>query len=75
MRFRISRNILGLLLTLSMASALAVETFVVDDIRVEGLDRISAGAIFNKLPIAIGDTVDERRARDAIRALYKTGLF
>jgi len=75
MRFTVSRKFLGLVLTLIVANANAVATFVVDDIRVEGLDRISAGAIFNYLPIAIGDTVDERRARDAIRALYKTGLF
>jgi outer membrane protein insertion porin family len=57
------------------ASAHAAETFVVDDIRVEGLDRISPGAIFNYLPISVGDSVDEKRSRDGVRALFKTGLF
>ena len=33
---------------------LAAETFVVDDIRVEGLERITPGAIFNYLPIGVG---------------------
>ncbi len=57
------------------ASVNAAETFVVDDIRVEGLDRISPGAIFNYLPISVGDSVDEKRSRDGVRALFKTGLF
>ena len=53
----------------------AADSFVVDDIRVEGLDRISPGAIFNYLPISVGDPVDVKRSRDAVRALFKTGLF
>ena len=53
----------------------AADSFVVDDIRVEGLDRISPGAIFNYLPISVGDPVDDKRSRDAVRALFKTGLF
>ena len=57
------------------AGTWAADSFVVDDIRVEGLDRISPGAIFNYLPISVGDSVDEKRSRDAVRALFKTGLF
>ena len=56
------------------ASALAAE-FVVRDIRVEGLRRISAGTVFNYLPVKVGDTFDERDAGDAIRALFKAGFF
>ncbi len=55
--------------------ALAVEDFVVRDMRVEGLQRISEGTVFNYLPINIGDRVDEQRIREAIRALYAQGLF
>ena len=62
-------------LLLSAATAFAAETFVVDDIRVEGLDRISPGAVFNYLPVSVGDAIDEKRSRDAVRALFKTGLF
>jgi outer membrane protein insertion porin family len=47
----------------------------VDDIRVEGLEQISPGTVFNYLPISVGDTVDDVRTRDAVRALYKTGFF
>lgn len=53
----------------------ALESFVVRDIRVEGLQRISAGTVFNYLPVKVGDTVTEQGAQEAIRALHKTGFF
>jgi len=67
---------LGLLLALSSLPALAdFAPFVVKDMRVEGLQRISEGTVFNYLPINIGDTVDDMRIREAVRALYTQGLF
>jgi outer membrane protein insertion porin family len=56
-------------------SALAQVDFVVRDMRVEGLQRISEGTVFNYLPINIGDRVDQIRIQEAIRALYGQGLF
>ncbi len=53
----------------------ADDPFVVRDMRVEGLQRISEGTVFNYLPINIGDTVDRVRVREAIRALYDQSLF
>ena len=55
--------------------AAAVDAFVVKDIRLEGLQRITAGTIFNYLPIKVGDTVDGTRTAGAVRALFKTGFF
>ncbi|MFL6648557.1 MAG: outer membrane protein assembly factor BamA, partial [Sulfurifustaceae bacterium] len=55
--------------------AVALEPFAVKDISVEGLQRISAGTVFNYLPIKVGDSVTEKSAQEAIRALYKTGFF
>jgi outer membrane protein insertion porin family len=52
-----------------------VEPFVVGDIRVDGLQRISAGTVFTYLPIQRGDRVDATAAANAIRALYRTGFF
>ncbi|WP_380599737.1 outer membrane protein assembly factor BamA [Steroidobacter flavus] len=49
--------------------------FVVGEIRIEGLQRISEGTVFNYLPINIGDSIDSRRLGEAIRALYGTGFF
>lgn len=61
-------------LSLSLQAAFAVE-FIVDDIQVEGLSRISPGTVFNYLPITVGDKVDEKRSQEAVRALFKTGFF
>jgi outer membrane protein insertion porin family len=49
--------------------------FVVEDIRVEGLQRISAGTVFNYLPIKTGDEVNAGNTAQIIRTLYKTGFF
>ncbi len=53
----------------------AQDSFVVSDMRVEGLQRISEGTVFNYLPINIGDTVDSVRIQEAVRALYSQALF
>lgn len=58
----------------AMAQA-AFTPFVVKDMRVEGLQRIAEGTVFNYLPVSLGDTMDGQRVREAIRALYDQGLF
>ena len=55
--------------------SLRAEEFVVGDMRVEGLRRISEGTVFNYLPINVGDSVDEIRIQEAIKSLYREGLF
>jgi outer membrane protein insertion porin family len=65
-----------MLLSLFAATTVAaMEPFVVRDMRVEGLQRISEGTVFNYLPINIGDTIDNVRVGEAIRALYAQALF
>ncbi len=56
-------------------SAWALDPFVVEDIRVEGLQRISIGTVFNYLPLKRGDTVNDSATVEAIQALYRTGFF
>ena len=56
-------------------AAWAFEPFVIKEIRVDGLQRIEVGTVFNYLPISVGDTLNEQRAAEAIRALFKTGFF
>ena len=73
MTIRITK-ILALVLVL-MASRSWAETFIVSDIRVEGLQRISAGSVFAALPFAVGDIIDERGVRAAARSLFATGNF
>ncbi len=60
---------------LTLPVAAPAEDFVVRDMRVEGLQRISEGTVFNYLPINVGDTVDDTRIKEAMRALYSQQLF
>jgi len=63
---------------LSMTTATAVwaaDPFVIKDIRVEGLQRTEAGTVFNYLPVKVGDTFDDEKARQAIKSLFATGFF
>jgi len=56
-------------------TAWAVEPFVVRDIRVDGVQRTEAGTVFSYLPIKVGDTLDDEKSTNAIKALYKTGFY
>lgn len=60
---------------LSMGKAWAFESFVIKAIRVEGLQRIEVGTVYNYLPLSVGDTLTAQRAAEAVRALFKTGFF
>jgi outer membrane protein insertion porin family len=64
-----------LLFALQPSFVFALDAFVIKDIRVEGVQRISAGTVFNYLPLKVGDSFTQARGQDAIRALYKTGFF
>ena len=70
------RFIGGILLAQAgIALAQGAGDFIVGDIRVEGLQRISEGTVYNYLPVNIGDRLDPRRIQEAIRALFGTGFF
>jgi outer membrane protein insertion porin family len=61
---------------LAQQTAMANEAdFVVGDIKIEGLQRVSEGTVYNYLPVNIGDHVTPQRVREAIRALYTTNFF
>ena len=67
-----------LLLVLTAALSLnihAAESFVVKDIRIEGLQRVEPGTVFSYLPVQVGDTFTEEKGAEAIKALYSTGFF
>lgn len=53
----------------------AFDPFVIEDIRIEGAQRITPGTIFNYLPLQVGDTLDDEKASGAIRDLFATGFF
>jgi outer membrane protein insertion porin family len=71
------RRIFALILSCMMWSTAAqgAESFVISDIRVEGLQRISEGTVYNYLPLSRGDQLTTANTRAAIRELYRTGFF
>ncbi len=71
----ITRQFRVLLFVLMTLATGVVHAFVVKDIQVRGLQRISAGTVFNYLPVNIGDEFTPQKAAQAIRALFNTGFF
>ena len=70
------KRIAALILLASLsANAFAFDPFVVSDIRIDGLSRISAGTVYNYLPVNKGDQMTNDEAQRAIRALYQTKFF
>ena len=64
------------LLSLSFMSAVqAVETFQVEDIRIEGLQRAEPGNVLATLPFRVGESYSDEKGTLAIRNLFATGLF
>ena len=51
------------------------DSLLVRDMRIEGLQRISEGTVFNYLPVNIGDRLTMQRVAEALRAVYDTGFF
>lgn len=60
---------------LAAKTVFAADSFVVEDIQVRGLQRISAGTVYNYLPVNVGETFTEEKQTAAIRALFNTGFF
>jgi outer membrane protein insertion porin family len=65
-----------LLLSLCLfALAVRAEVFQVEDIRIDGLQRVSSGTVFASMPLSVGDLIDENTVRRATRSLFRTGYF
>ncbi len=76
--FRLQRPASIILLSfaaLFSGSLRAAEAFVVEDIRLQGLQRVSAGTVFNQLPVNVGDVLDKVATRQLIRTLFRSGFF
>ncbi len=53
----------------------AASGFIVKDIKITGLQRVSKGTVLNYLPVQVGEEVDSTSTTKIIRALYETGFF
>ncbi len=70
-----SRLSLALAAAFAAQASFAFDSFVVKDIRVEGIQRTEAGTVFSYLPVKVGETMTEDKSIAAIKALFATGFF
>ena len=66
---------LAFLSILLSTQLLAFDEFLVSDIRIIGLQRVSTGSIFNVIPISVGDKIDSRKSNDIVKSLFSTEQF
>ncbi|GGC85411.1 outer membrane protein assembly factor BamA [Halopseudomonas salina] len=69
------RYLLPALLLILLAPMAFADAFRISDIRINGLQRVSAGSVFAALPLNIGDEVDDQTLVEASRSLFRTGFF
>ncbi|MDA9636273.1 outer membrane protein assembly factor BamA [SAR86 cluster bacterium] len=51
------------------------DSWVVEDIRISGLQRVSAGSIFSEIPITIGDEINANDLVEVAKSIFATGQF
>ena len=49
--------------------------FVIDDIRIQGLQRVALGAALTYVPVQVGDKLSDFRVKQVIRSLYSSTHF
>lgn len=49
--------------------------FTVEEIQIQGLERIAEGTVLNYLPVSPGDTLDREGSANALQSLFGTGFF
>jgi len=62
-------------MVLAAQAAWALEPFKVQDIRIEGLQRVEPGTVFASMPLRVGDDYSDEKGAAAIRSLFALGLF
>lgn len=68
-------KILSLIILLLLSTTAIAESFVIKDIRIQGLQRIAEGTVFNYIPYKVGDEISEKDAKNIIRSLFKSKYF
>ncbi len=69
------KNIALYFLAFISLSAAAFEEFLITDIRIIGLQRVSIGSIFTAIPVSVGDKMNQTKVREISKALFATAQF
>ena len=69
------KNIALYFLAFISLSASAFEEFLITDIRIIGLQRVSIGSIFTAIPVSVGDKMNQSKVREISKALFATAQF
>ena len=69
------KNIALYFLAFISFSASAFEEFLITDIRIIGLQRVSIGSIFTAIPVSVGDKMNQSKVREISKALFATAQF
>ena len=77
MRSFLKKSVLNIAIWLLIfpMTTLSSDEFIVKDIKIEGLEKISEGALLNYLPLNIGDALSENKIQESIRSVYSSGFF
>jgi len=60
---------------LAVSQGVWAGNFILKDVRVSGLERVTAGTVLSNIPVKVGQNFDDRMTANVVRSLYKTGLF
>jgi outer membrane protein insertion porin family len=67
---------IGLLFTLALLSSFTwAQSFTVEDVRLEGLQRVEPGLVLRNFDIDSGQSVDQGTLAEATRRVFRTGYF
>ena len=69
----IKSSIAGCLFALSHGAW--ADSFILTDVQVSGLERITAGTVLSNVPVSVGEKFDDGMTANLVRSLYKTGFF
>ena len=69
------RFIFLILLFTSPFSITQQDSWVLDDIRITGLQRVSAGSVFAVMPVSIGDVINDENYKEIATSIFETGKF
>lgn len=72
---KLQKHLLAGAISVALSSAAYAEAFRIADVRVEGLQRVSAGTVFSYLPVQPGESFDLDDSITAIQSVYNSGLF